>query len=346
MAHPDIQHARTLPSELYTEPAAFARLSRALDHQWHWLGPDDLPEGSVRPYELGQTPLLLSREGGQLRLLSNVCTHRGMILVQEEGPARGLRCGYHGRRFGLDGCLKAGPTMAGPDPTDDLPAAGLAALGPMLFGSVLPRRSFAEVLGPVQDRLRGLPWDQGRWDPDWARDFELSASFLAWCDNYLEGLHIPFVHPGLSRALDPQDYRVVTTPWASIQIGTAAPGQPALRLPPDHPDAGRPVAGIYIFLFPCTALNIYPWGVSVNSVVPLGPERCRIRYRAFVWEERLRDRGAGADLYAVEAEDQAVVSQVQRGLRSRLYRSGRYAPAEEQAVFHFHQKVAEMLAEE
>lgn len=53
--------------------------------------------------------------------------------------------------------------------------------------------------------------------------------------------------------------------------------------------------------------------------------------------------GAGADLHAVEMEDEAVVEAVQRGVRSRLYGGGRYSPTRESGVHHFHRLLAELV---
>ena len=57
---------------------------------------------------------------------------------------------------------------------------------------------------------------------------------------------------------------------------------------------GREVAGYYLFVWPFTALNLYPWGISLNAIQPLGEARTRIHYRAFEWAPELRGEGAGA----------------------------------------------------
>ena len=67
-------------------------------------------------------------------------------------------------------------------------------------------------------------------------------------------------------------------------------------------------------------------------------------FRSYVGEPELRGRGAGAALDRVEAEDEAVVEQVACGVKSRLYARGRYSPAREMGVHHFHRLLAEFLA--
>ncbi len=67
-------------------------------------------------------------------------------------------------------------------------------------------------------------------------------------------------------------------------------------------------------------------------------------FRSYVAVPELREKGAGAGLDRVEAEDEAVVEQVAHGVKSRLYARGRYSPARERGVHHFHRLLAEFLA--
>ena len=88
------------------------------------------------------------------------------------------------------------------------------------------------------------------------------------------------------------------------------------------------------------------WGLSLNVVAPLGPARTRVAFRSYVCDEVARERGAGSGLDQVEAEDEAVVAEVALGVRSRLYRRGRYSPTREVGVHHFHRLLAGLLSED
>jgi choline monooxygenase len=90
-------------------------------------------------------------------------------------------------------------------------------------------------------------------------------------------------------------------------------------------------------------LNFYPWGLSVNVVTPLAVDRTRITFRSYVRDASRLARGAGADLDRVELEDEEIVARVQRGVRSRLCRRGRYSAKREQGVHHFHMLLARAL---
>ena len=268
-------------------------------------------------------------------------------MVDEEGELPSLRCRYHGRRFALDGRFHSMPAFEGvegfPSPADDLQEVPAGRYRQFLFGSAAPAMPFDDWIGPVRERMDWLPIEKFDLDPAASRSYWIDANWALYCDNYLEGFHIPFVHPGLKDRLDWSAYETETFPYGSVQLGVAAPGEPGFDLPPGHRDRGRQIAGYYFWLFPSTMLNFYPWGLSVNLVEPHGPERTRVRFLSYVFRPKLRERGAGAGLHRVEMEDEAVVASVQRGVRSRFYDRGRYSPTQEVGVHHFHRLLARFL---
>jgi choline monooxygenase len=352
----DIRSARTLPSELYCDAVVYQRLvDRVLARTWHVLGDGlQLPGvGEATPVTLLpgslDEPLLLTRDATEaVHLLSNVCTHRGNLLVSEPCRAQTLRCRYHGRRFSLDGRFAFMPEFEGalafPSPSDDLPRVPRAAWGPVHLASLDPAFSFESAVAPIHERVGWLLERPHVFDAATSRDYLVGAHWALYCDNYLEGFHIPFVHAGLAEALDYGAYSTELFPLGSLQIGVAKEGEPAFDLPPGHPDAGRRVAAYYVWLFPATMLNLYPWGLSLNAVRPLGTDRTCVSFQSFVADPARRAEGAGADLHRVELEDERVVEAVQRGVRSRLYRNGRLSPARERGVHHFHRLLAAHLA--
>lgn len=356
---PDIAVAATLDKSFYLDPTQFelAR-ERIFARSWQWLGDthDVAAPGSLSPRTLLpgllDEPLLLARdEAGTLRCLSNVCTHRGNLLVHEAcSAARQIRCGYHSRRFDLDGRMRFMPGFEGardfPTKADDLPQIALATWGAQAFVALDPRQPFEQLLAPLAARMGALATAALSPDPARSRDYEFDAHWALYVENYLEGLHIPFVHPGLAQTLDLPGYRVELHPQATLQIGIARDGEAAFdALPPGSPEQGRRVAAYYWWLFPNLMLNFYPWGLSLNLVQPLSPSRTRVLFRSYVADASLLGQGAGGALDEVELQDEAVVQTVQRGLRSRLYRGGRYAPGHEQGVHHFHRLICAALGD-
>lgn len=352
---PDIARATALPAELYRSEALYRRLvEQVLPASWQPVlrTEEVLAPGSVQPVVLWpgslDEPLILTRDlQGELHALSNVCTHRGKILAEAPASARAIRCGYHGRRFDLTGCLLAAPGFEDapdfPTPSDHLPQAHAATHDPLVFAALTPRLSLEALLAPSRERLRDLWPAPLRFDARRTRSYRIAAHWALYVDNYLEGFHIPYVHTELARTLDLESYQTDLFPQASLQTGLAAPGEPAFDLRADHPDAGRRIAAYYLWLFPSTMLNFYPWGLSVNLVEPAGLDATVVRYWVFVADETLEARGAGGDLERVEQEDDQVVASVANGVGARLYRPGRYSPRHERGVHHFHRLLAEAL---
>lgn len=351
----EVAKASSLPAELYGDPAWHGQLvERVLARSWQLVGDavDLRVPGHVKPVTFlegsVEEPLLLVRDrDDELRCLSNVCTHRGMLVAEHEATTPVLRCRYHGRRFGLDGKMLSMPEFEGvecfPSPADDLPAVVLERWGRLLFAALDPAMPFAEWLSPVTERIGWWPWDQLSAAPERDREYLISANWLLYCDNYLEGFHIPYVHAGLAGAIDYGQYRTELFAWGSLQLAVAASGEPCFELPPTSPDHGARIAAYYFFLHPNLMVNVYPWGISLNIVRPLGPARTRVSYRTWVWKPGLVGEGAGAALDRVEREDEAIVEAVQKGCRSRLYKRGRYSAIRETGTHHFHRLLAGAL---
>jgi choline monooxygenase len=353
---PDIRVARTLPGWVYTDERVHRRLLEgAFAGSWQPLPPEaaEVPRGGAVPFEflpgILPEPLVATRdETGTLRVLSNVCTHRGHLVVGEACAASALRCRYHGRTFGLDGRMASAPGFEGardfPGPSDDLPSLPTVRWGPLVLAALPGAPPLPDGPASAAGHVARASGVDARHDPVRSRDYAVDASWIAYVDNYLEGFHIPFVHKGLNQTLDWDAYRVETFPGGVLQVGRARPGEPAFPSAPAAPRDDERVAAYYLWLWPNLMLNVYPWGLSLNVVEPHGPTKTRVRFRTYVRDAALLDRGAGAGLDRVEHEDEEVVAAVQRGLGSRLYERGRYAPAHEQGVHAFHRRIAEALA--
>jgi choline monooxygenase len=351
----DIRDAHTLPGWVYGDAEAFARQrERIFVTSWQWVADaaDLAVPGQTLPVTLLEgaldEPLVLTRDReDRVHALSNVCTHRGTLVCEGAGVEHGLRCRYHGRRFHLDGRFHSMPGFEGardfPSPADDLPHVSHGIWGPLVFVSLAPAIPLATLLEPVVARGGGLPLDDAVFDPTRSREYLVAAHWALYVENFLEGFHIPHVHAGLAMALEPDTYRTECFAWGTLQTGFAADAEDALSPAAGHPDHGRRVAAWWFWLWPNTMINVYPWGLSLNVVRPIAADRTRVSFRSYVWDASRLTGGAGGSLDRVEREDEAVVESVQRGVRARLYRDGRYSPAHETGVHHFHRLLATAL---
>jgi choline monooxygenase len=353
---PDICRAETLPSEFYSRDDVFEAMKVSVfKRSWHWIGPGNKLTSRDQPLypffllpDFLDEPLLLSlQEDGKINLLANVCTHRGNILVTKPCKARQLVCGYHGRRFSLDGAFHSMPEFANaldfPRVCDNLTTYSHTSWEGHLFASLGDAFDLTAFLNILKERVGFMPVSQFKSQPKTDSVFEVNAHWALYCDNYLEGFHIPFVHPSLNKIIDFDQYKTVLFEFGSLQIGYARNAEDAFDFPENHIDFGSRVAAYYFWLFPNLMLNFYPWGLSVNRVEPITKNKTRVRFESYVFDPSKMHGGAGAQLDSVEKEDEDIVASVQKGIVSGGYSTGRFSPTQERGVHYFHLLLSRFL---
>ncbi len=315
---------------------------------WHFIGDESVFKEKNYLYPIWllngclNEPLLLTKnKEGAATLVSNVCTHRGFVLVEEPMKATMIRCRYHGRCFSPEGEFISMPEFEEaenfPTRMDHLAKAQIENWHGLYFASLFPQLSIKDLLGDIDDRLKWFPFEKLKFRPDLSVDYTINANWALYCDNYLEGFHIPYVHKSLNKVIDYGSYETHLFKYCNLQLGIAKEADELIfDLPSSSPDHGKKVAAYYYWIFPNMMMNFYPWGLSLNIVRPQGVGQSAISFLTFVSDESKFNQGAGSDLNRVEMEDEEVVESVQRGLRSRLYFRGRYSPKMEQGVHHFH----------
>ena len=352
---PDISIAKTLNTDFYTDPELFEESrEKIFAKSWQFIGDESMVSrpGSCYPFTLLENfldePLLLTRDANQqVYCLSNVCTHRGTVLVGEACQTTTLRCRYHGRQFRLDGSFLSMPEFKEvknfPSKDDDLTRLPLHAWGPWLFTSLGTKADLGHYFREMKDRLNWLPLHEFKLKPELSAEYTVKSHWALYCENYLEGFHIPFVHAGLNAVIDFGNYTTELFTASNLQLGLAKKNDEIFDLPVDSPDYGKSVAAYYFFVFPNMMFNFYPWGCSINLVQPVSMNRTKVSFFTYVWKEALFNKGAGSQLDQVEMEDEEVVEAVQKGVRSRFYQHGRYSVTREQGTHHFHRLICEAL---
>jgi len=340
---PDIRKAKTLPSSFYIDPAKHSELKLRFRKIWHFAAHiNQLAEKSAIELKhlekLIDEPIIMTSEP-TTRCISNVCTHRGMLIVDGHCSTNSLQCPYHGRTFSLDGSMRSMPEFEEveefPSTEDNLRSFPTLNWRGLIFSGIEPS-GIESSLAEMEKRVGWMPIEKFEYDATRNRSYDINANWALYVDNYLEGFHIPFVHKDLNRALDYDNYQTELFEGGVLQIGIASDGDSTFEIPEDSPDFGLDVAAYYYWIFPGLMLNFYPWGLSVNLVVPLSVDITRIIYHGFVWDRRMLAKGAGGDLDKVESEDQAIVEATHRGVSSSSYNRGRYSPTKEKGVHHFH----------
>ena len=334
-----LDHATALPARYYTDPALSVVERRVIfDRGWqlvaHVCQLRDAGDHVVA--DLAGLPVLAVRGADSaIRVLHNVCRHRAGPIAQCDGlAAKSLRCRYHGWTYGLDGQLKSAPEM-GSAPGFDvgdirLPQLQVRVWQGLVFAAVAAGVADFDALGDGIDARSGEHRGLESYGHHHRVGYDLACNWKVYVDNYLEGYHVPHVHPELNRMLDYRSYVTETSTWHSLQWSPLE-SSPGLY---GNGDA------LYYWLWPNTMLNILPGRLQTNRVVPLAVDRCRIEFDFYY---PLDESGEGyarrdADLAfsdLVQQEDLGICMDVQRGLASGSYVAGRLNPLRESAVHHF-----------
>ncbi len=351
----DIKKAETLPASFYRDQAVFDTIKEKIFLKtWQWIGDENLVPTAhgVYPFVLLDNyltePLLLTKDtDNEIHCLTNVCTHRGNLVALKAGTAKKLTCNYHGRRFNLKGAFEHMPEFDlaedFPRPCDNLHQFPIRKWGSLLFAGLNPSFDFQQVLNKMNERIGFLPLNEFKLNTDLNKDFIVDAHWALYCDNYLEGFHVPFVHEDLNAVLDYGSYKTEIYEYCNLQIGYSQDSKNSFDLPEHHIDYGKHVAAYYYWVFPNMMFNFYPWGLSINSVQPINISKTKVFFRTYVYDASKLETGAGSGLEKVEMEDEEVVENVQKGVRSSFYKAGRFSPTREQGVHHFHCLIAEFL---
>jgi phenylpropionate dioxygenase-like ring-hydroxylating dioxygenase large terminal subunit len=347
-----LARARTIPSAWYFDPAMFALECRAIfGGSWQYAARlDQLRDpGSFVTLDIAGEPILVVRDDeGTLRALHNVCRHRAAQVINEpEGKVSKLRCRYHGWTYDLAGRLRGTPEFDGVQEfckeEQGLPSLAVQAYGPFVFiHQGMPKQPLRDYLTPFPERTEGIGLVRLKFAG--RRSYDIACNWKVFVDNYQDGgYHVNTVHPGLAGALDYAHYRVENFPWGSVQSSPIKPSS--------DPTVNKVRGGdhaYYWWIFPNLMVNLYQGVMDTNLVLPLGPDRCRVIFDFYFAEvEGPEAQKFIADSIAVahqvQLEDQGVCEEVQRGLKSRSYDTGRFSVKREAGGYHFHQLLAKTL---
>lgn len=337
-----LSEAETIPSSWYTDPAyhmldqreLFSKNWQAVAHRSQLLNAGDCVTAVV-----ADNPILVVHDrDGSLRAFYNVCRHRGGPLMTEDGHCTMLQCKYHGWTYNLNGSLRGVPRW---DRVDlfDRKDFGLVPVALELWQDLIwvclddPATTLTALVNGIVDRVsargRNLLADLKFYK---RVIYEVRCNWKVYVDNYLEGYHLPHVHPELCDLLDIQKYVTETSAYHSLQYSPFQEG--------DNLYGAGGGEAYYFYIWPNFMLNIIPGRLQTNRVVPLAADRCQVIFDYFyedVTTESARKRAEDDATYAhkIQLEDIEICEHVQRGLASRAYDRGRFSVECEEGVYHF-----------
>jgi len=329
--------AMALPREAYVDPHIFdAEVEKVLRAGWLPVArvSDVAKVGDYRCVDLLDVPLVVVRDdGGALNVLSRVCRHRGMLVVDGSGNRRDFSCPYHLWRYGLDGRLLFAPAMDRAELFDASRCALTMIAHEEWGGWVFVNLSgSAAPLAPSLQRLRERVTDV---DPEplvtaAVLEFDSPWNWKIMVENFLESYHHIGPH-------------ATTLQQSNPGFGTYATDDAGAFTILENPSVEGADAFVVACIFPLTLLAItqgdVPWAVWYQFD-RLEHERFLLRIHLLLTPEQAAIPEVVAQycnaLRMIHIEDIAVCEGVARGVRSSLYSSGPLSHLEG-CLWHFHQ---------
>ena len=351
---PDISQAWTIPAPYYVEASIhdrekeliFSRNWQVVGHAHQLAKPGDFFTAEL----LGEPLLLVRGAAGELLGFYNVCRHRAGPPAEGCGSRKLFRCGYHGWTYGLDGALISAPEFEG-QPGFDGAQFSLQRVRTEQWSNLI-FVNFDPQTKPLLESLGELPRQAHRFGFETMtlferRTYEMKCNWKTYVDNYLEGYHLPSVHPGLNRELDYNAYTVEPYLNHVRQFSPIRGAQAGDAVPRRYQEAREDLTTDYYWIFPNWMLNCYPDNVSLNIVLPVDAERSIAIFEWYLPAEKLGSDAARASVKfsdEIQIEDVGICELVQRNLHSRSYERGRFSVKQERGVHAFHRMYGEAIS--
>ena len=182
------------------------------------------------------------------------------------------------------------------------------------------------VYAGINERIR--PVEPGRMRFHRRTRYDIACNWKVYVDNFLEGYHLPHVHPGLSKVLDYRAYDTELFDWYSLQHSPIR----------DAGDIYGDGDAWYYYVYPNVMLNIMPGRMQTNRVLPQGIDRCVVEFDFYYSDDPAALARADRDEQfsdEIQQEDISICEAVQKGLTSGAYEPGRLCPKREGGVWHF-----------
>ncbi|MFC3070719.1 aromatic ring-hydroxylating oxygenase subunit alpha [Phenylobacterium soli] len=305
-----------------------------LRRTWQFLGHESqMPQaGNYLADVIGGAPVVVVRqEGRALAGFHNVCRHRaGALVADGSGHCEGaFTCRYHGWKYAFDGRLRNAVDFGkapGFDPRDYglFPIRVETWRGLVFVNLDLGAAPLADLVAPLDKHaLPDFPLVE-------RRTHHIRCNWKTYVENYLEGYHLPMVHPEFDQDIVVADYRI------DIEGEVIFHSAPARD--------GSVNAGFWAWLWPNLAINTYRHGFMVERMTAVGHDETRLDYFYFFDPARSQEL---ADMFVVSdrvtGQDKQICEEVHRNLCAGIYTGGVLSPKHEQSIAWFQDRVAQSV---
>ncbi len=371
-----INEANGLPNECYLNDEYFKiEREKVFFDNWIVVGvSSSVPEtGDAKPFNLMGIPLLILRDkNNKIRVFHNVCSHRGMILLNKECKLKNtIRCPYHSWSYNFNGELIATPHIGGMNihevdgfikSKSNLKEVSSYVWMDLIFINVNKnKKDFEESIDPLEKQWSKFISKEDQKLIRHAGDFgyfniEVKSNWKFAIENYCESYHLPWVHPELNRVSNLKDHYHIEdhtetfSGQGSNKYSQQFDGNKKLSTFPNWP-SDLYQNSEYVSLFPNVMLGIHVDHFYAFWLEPLSNNNTREHFEMYY----VGDESASSDEYIeirkknftfwqeVMNEDIAAIEGMQKGRSSPAYNGGNFSPVMDTPTLMFHKWVATNL---
>lgn len=344
----------SLTRSAYCDAAVFAdEQRRAMAMSWICIGRSDSIDAAPGSYKLtsvaDERVLVVRDQDGALGAFANRCMHRGTELVDSSSSATSacfdtvIRCPYHFWAYGFNGSLRASPWVDDIDPAEfSLRRFSIGEWGGFAFVRLAADGpSLADEMVPIATRVRRFPLDQLVVGATFS--YDIAANWKVLAENYNECYHCGPVHPELCElvpsfrvrggaALD-WERGIPHRPGADTFTSTGTSERASF---PGLNDAER-ANHFGELIYPNLMLSMSRDHVAAFVLQPLAADRtlieCQLLFHPGEVAKIDFDPSDALDFWhMVNLQDWAICERVQRGMISRTFEHGWYAPMEDPSL--------------
>jgi choline monooxygenase len=344
-----VERALTLPSGFYTSRDIF-ELERYAIFGQNWLLSGRKSQlknaGDFLTDRFLSEPYIINIDTtSTLRAHYNVCCHHGMRLLEDHQghiETNEIVCPYHGWVYDLNGRLRKALRLKSIEQFKAskvrLQPISVQKIGPFIYlnFNFLNDNNIKNDISHIEhiDKNYLSPTNYEKLEFVIRKTYHLKCNWKIFIDNYLDGgYHVPYAHKQLSSILNMNEYKtVIDHPKTSVQYCTGTQ-----RTKGDV---------VFAYIYPNLMINRYGSLMDTNLVVPIDERNCIVHMDYYYDPEsttNIAEENSRKDSHSVQKEDVYLCENVQLGLESQAYDSGRYVPTVEHAMYDFHRNLFDQL---
>lgn len=332
--------AWSMPAAYYIDPDVLAREKEHLfGKEWICIGRAEevAAPGDSMAFTLCDEPLVAVRgEDMKIRVFSNVCRHRGAILVEGRGRGKRLVCPYHHWSYHLDGQLAAAPRMDAHGSFDQakcrLPEYAVEEWCGFLFTTLAVD---PEPLAPRLEPLKALigNYHMEEMKLRYVADEVWHTNWKCLIENFMEGYHLSPLHKTTLHPVNPTKL-CTHFPAGDAYFGYNAGYSPDLpRSQKGHPDLTDAEADNCV-MFAIPPGLVSGCGGDYSSFICIQPEtvdRVRAKLGLIFYGDGWTDAEVEKAVVLFNdtmSEDKDILVGLMRGFAAKSYARGPLAPAD------------------